>query len=211
MGKSNNNTKTIYKGGLGIWLQWEYPLLQAFVIFLFLGLGYFFLTFDPLVADPVYYPPWIRYWLAFVILLLLFDLLMLFQVIFFYPYRLLQFGEKYKLEYYENGDYNDLDIHEFYYWWSYGWSVMENPKYGQETNLWEWLGSPAEKRRYKTQTILFVGMIDKYGKQVLLYQVLNPFESVPSGWPFKKGTKMMSGIKALKLAGFVNAVSELKK
>ena len=207
----NNIRKTIYEGGLGTLLQWEYPLLQAFVIVLFAGLGYLFLTYNPEVEHPVFYPSWMRYWLALVIFLLLFDLLMLFQLIYFYPYRLIQKGENYKLEYYKKGEFKELDIHEFYYWWSYGWSVMENPEAGQEMNIWEWLASPAEKRRYKRQTILFVGMIDKYGKQVLLFQVLGPFDSVPSGWPFKKGTRMMNGIKALKLAGFVEAVSELKK
>ncbi len=201
--------KTIYENGLGTWLQWEYSFFQAFVITLFLGLGLLFLNFDPRVENPVYYPSWMRYWLALVIFLLLLDLLMLFQMLYFYTYRLVQYGDKYKLEYYKKGQFKELDIHEFYYWWSYGWSVMEQQESDKNMNLWEWLSSPAEKTRYKQQTILFVGMINKYDEQVLLFQVLNQFESVPEGWPFKKGTRMMNGIKALRLKGLVDAVKEL--
>jgi len=201
--------KTIYENGLGTFLQWEYPLFYTFVIALFLGLGLLFLNFNPDVENPVYYPGWMRYWLVLVIFLLVFDLLMLFQLLYFYPYRLKQSGDKYKLEYYEKGESKELSVHEFYYWWSYGWSVMENSAPEKEMNIWEWLSSPAEKTRYKQQSILFVGMIDEFGRQVLLYQVLNSFESVPDGWPFKKGTRMMNGIKALKLNGLVDAVKEL--
>ncbi len=207
----NRIRKTIYEGGLGTWLQWEYPLFRSFVIVLFLGIGYLFFTFDPSVENPVFYPSWMRYWLALVIFLLLFDFLMSFQVLYFYTYRLVKYGEKYQLEYFQKGESKKLSVHEFYYWWSYGWSVMPHPEPSEDLNLWEWLASPAEERRYKGQIILFVGMMDEYGQQVLLYQVLGMFDEVPQGWPFKKGTRMMNGIKALKLAAFVDAVSELKK
>ena len=203
--------EVVFKNGLGTLLQWAYPLFQPFVIVLFLGLGYLFLTFNPDVEHPVYYPSWMVYWLTLIIFLLIFDLLMIFQVLFVYPYRLKKYDEKYRLEYYQKGEKKELEIHQFYHWWSYGWSTMEHPKSGEEMNLWEWLGSPTEKRRYERQTILFVGMIDESGKQVLLFQVLNSFENVPDGWAFKKGTRMMNGIKALKLKGFVEAVSQLKK
>lgn len=210
--KSKNKTgKVIYKNGLGTLFQWEYPLFLSFVIVLFLGLGYLFLTFNPEAVNPDYYPSWMKYWLAFALFLLFFDLLMLFQVLFVYPYKLIKYDDKYRLNYYEDGENKEIVIQEFYYWWSYGWSVMETPESGGNMDLWEWLSSPAEKRRYKRQTILFVGMIDPDGKQVLFFQVVGPFENVPDGWKFRKGTKMLKGRKALKLQGFVDAVRLLKK
>ncbi len=176
---------------------------------------YIFYIFDPENRYAPVFGPWAVYWKLTMLFLFLFDVLMALNLLYFRTYRLVQEDEQYWLEIHGwKGLEKRFLIREFYYWWSYGWSVFGNAK-NKEKGLGDWIADSVKESSpgaaYGRQAILFVGLIDPYGNKLLLYQVLPPFIREPRDWPFRKQTQMKDGVKALKLKKFVKVVGQLKK